>query len=126
MQVVAVMKASDFSLDNSRLPDGSKKVMLIRAIELSLSVLPLRVTLRLLHLSPSRYHSWKNEDECGLDDVSSCPRKSPQQLTLSEVKTIQEMPTSEDYRHVPTSRLAILAQRLGKIFASPSTWSRLV
>ena len=60
--VVAVMKASDFSLDNSRLPDGSKKAMLIRAIELSLSVLPLRVTLRLLHLSPSRYHSWKNED----------------------------------------------------------------
>jgi transposase InsO family protein len=36
------------------------------------------------------------------------------------------MVTSDDYRHVPTSRLAILAQRLGKIFASPSTWSRLV
>ena len=124
--VVAVMKASDSSLDNSRLPDGSNKAMLLRAIELSLSVLPLRVTLRLLHLSPSRYHSWKNEDECGLDDVSSCPRRSPQQLTPSEVKTIQEMATSEDYRHVPTSRLAILAQRLGKIFASPSTWSRLV
>ena len=124
--VVVVMKASGFSLDNSRLPDGSNKAMLLRAIELSLSVLPLRVVLRLLRLSPSRYHSWKNEDECGLDDVSSCPRKSPQQLTRSEIKTIQEMATSEDYRHVPTSRLAILAQRLGKIFASPSTWSRLV
>jgi len=36
------------------------------------------------------------------------------------------MVTSEDYRHVPTSRLAILAQRLGKVFASPSTWFRLV
>ena len=124
--VVVVMKASDFSLDNSRLPDGSSKEMLLRAIELSRSVLPLRVALRLLRLSPSRYHSWKTEDECGLDDVSSCPRKSPQQLTPSEVKTIQEMVTSDDYRHVPTSRLAILAQRLGKIFASPSTWSRLV
>ena len=124
--VVVVMKASGFSLDNSRLPDGSNKAMLLRAIELSLSVLPLRVVLRLLRLSPSRYHSWKNEDECGLDDVSSCPRKSPQQLTRSEIKTIQEMATSEDYRHVPTSRLAIFAQRLGKVFASPSTWSRLV
>ena len=40
--------------------------------------------------------------------------------------TIQEMVTSEDYRHVPTSRLAILAQRLGKVFASPATWFRLV
>ncbi len=124
--VVVVMKASAFSLDNSRLPDGSSKEMLLRAIELSRSVLPLRVALRLLRLSPSRYHSWKNEQECGLDDVSSCPRRSPQQLTPSEIKTIQEMVTSDDYRHVPTSRLAILAQRLGKIFASPSTWSRLV
>jgi len=123
---VVAMKASGFSLDSSRLPDGSNKAMLLRAIERSHAVLPLRVALRLLRLSPSRYHSWKNEDECGLDDVSSCPRRSPQQLTPSEVKTIQEMATSEDYRHVPTSRLAILAQRLGKIFVSPSTWSRLV
>ncbi len=119
---VAVMKASGFSLDNSRLPEGSKKTRLLRAIELSRSVLPLRVSLRLLRLSPSRYHSWKKEDECGLDDVSSCPRRSPQQLTRSEFKIIREMATSENYRHVPTSRLAILAQRLGKIFASPSTW----
>jgi transposase InsO family protein len=36
------------------------------------------------------------------------------------------MVTSDDYRHVPTSRLAILAQRLGRVFASPATWSRLV
>jgi len=34
--------------------------------------------------------------------------------------------TSPDYRHVPTGTLAILAQRLGKIWASPSTWYRLV
>ena len=36
------------------------------------------------------------------------------------------MVTSTDYRHVPISRLAILAQRLGKVFASTSTWYRLV
>jgi transposase InsO family protein len=124
--LVALMKVSDFSLENSRLPEGAQKARLLRAIDLSLSVLPLRVAIRLLRLSPSRYHSWKNEEECGLDDVSSCPRRSPQQLTRSEVKTIQDMVTSEDYRHVPTSRLAILAQRLGKVFASPATWFRLV
>jgi hypothetical protein len=56
---VVVIKTSGFSLDNSRLPDGSNKAMLLRAIELSLAVLPLRVVLRLLRLSPSRYHSWK-------------------------------------------------------------------
>jgi hypothetical protein len=31
-----------------------------------------------------------------------------------------------DYRHVPTSRLAVLAQRIGAVFASPTTWLRLV
>jgi putative transposase len=36
------------------------------------------------------------------------------------------MVTSDDYRHVPTGTLARLAERLGKVFASPSTWYRLV
>ncbi|HEX2462044.1 MAG TPA: DDE-type integrase/transposase/recombinase [Vicinamibacterales bacterium] len=36
------------------------------------------------------------------------------------------MVTSPDYRHVPTGTLAVLAQRLGKVWASPSTWYRLV
>ena len=35
------------------------------------------------------------------------------------------MVTSEKYRHVPTGTLARLAERLGKVFASPSTWYRL-
>jgi putative transposase len=29
-------------------------------------------------------------------------------------------------RHVPTGTLAVLAQRLGKVWASPSTWYHLV
>jgi putative transposase len=36
------------------------------------------------------------------------------------------MVTSDEYRHVPTGTLARLAERLGKVFASPSTWYRLV
>jgi transposase InsO family protein len=36
------------------------------------------------------------------------------------------MVTSDKYRHVPTGTLARLAQRLGKVFASPTTWYRLV
>ena len=36
------------------------------------------------------------------------------------------MVTSSDYRHVPTGTLAVLAQRLGRVFAAPSTWYRLV
>jgi putative transposase len=36
------------------------------------------------------------------------------------------MVTSPEYRHVPTGTLAVLAQRLGTVCASPSTWYRLV
>src|SRR6516162_8963111 len=36
------------------------------------------------------------------------------------------MVTAPQYRHVPTGTLAILAQRLGTVWASPSTWYRLV
>jgi len=34
--------------------------------------------------------------------------------------------TSPDLRHVPTGRLAVLAQRMGAVLASASTWHRLV
>ena len=36
------------------------------------------------------------------------------------------MVTAPEYRHAPTGTLAVLAQRLGKVWASPSTWYRLV
>jgi transposase InsO family protein len=72
-----------------------------------------------------RFHAWNNE-ACGLDDLLSCPKSSPQQLTSAEVNTIREMVTSEEYRHVPTGTLARLAERLGKVVASASTWYRLV
>ncbi|MCH8044069.1 MAG: hypothetical protein IID44_10180 [Planctomycetes bacterium] len=120
--LAVLLKVSGFSLSSTRLPDGTAKATLLRAIEKSRCVLSLRAVLRLLRLSHSRYHAWKREQECGLDDMPSCPRSSPQQLTSAEVETIKEMVTSEEYRHVPTGTLALLAQRLGKVFASPTTW----
>jgi transposase InsO family protein len=124
--LAVLLKVSGFSLSGTRLPDGTAKVTLLRAIEKSRCVLSLRAVLRPLRLSHSRYHAWKREQECGLDDMLSCPRSSPQQLTSAEVETIKEMVTSEAYRHMPTGTLALLAQRLGKVFASPTTWYRLV
>jgi len=36
------------------------------------------------------------------------------------------MVTALEYRHVPTGTLAVLAQRIGTVWASPSTWYHLV
>jgi hypothetical protein len=45
---------------------------------------------------------------------------------LTRSPAIQDMVTAPEYRHVPTGTLAVLAQRLGKVWASPSTWYHLV
>ena len=47
-------------------------------------------------------------------------------LSAEEVSTIGDMATSKDYRHLPISRLALLAQRLGKVYASATTWAKLI
>jgi putative transposase len=78
-------------------------------------------------LTPARLRVWRSAArECELQDQSSCPHDLPQGLTLEERHAIRDMVTSPDYRHVPTGRLALLAQRLGRVFASASTWHRLV
>jgi putative transposase len=119
--LLVVFKISGYSLSQARLPDGGNKRSLLRAIKRSRSALRLRSVLRVVRLSPSRYHAWNREEQCALDDGSSCPRSSPQQLTATEVGVIQELVTSDDYRHVPTGTLSRLAQRIGKVYASAST-----
>jgi putative transposase len=123
---VVLWKISGFSLTSARIPDRATKRRLLQAIDRSHALLSFRVVLSVMRLSPSRYHAWKREQECGLDDISSCPRSTPQQLTPTECATIKDMVTADAYRHVPTGTLARLAQRLGKVFASATTWYRLV
>jgi len=124
--LLTLLRISGFSLENTRLPEGDRKERLLCAIDRACSAISLRSALRILALSHTRYHAWKREGECGLDDVPSCPRLSPQQLTAAEIAALKEMVTSDEYRHVPTGTLALLAQRLGKVCASPTTWYRLV
>jgi hypothetical protein len=79
--VVIVVKVSGISFARIRLPEGTAKLQLLRAIERSRAHLPLRTVLRLIDLSHARYHDWIRNDWCGLDDRPSCPRSPPQQPT---------------------------------------------
>jgi putative transposase len=124
---LALLRASGFRLSGERLPDGHAKLRILRAVERARECMPLRAVLRFLGLSPSRFQTWsRRQTACALDDRSSCPRSSPHRLTRAEIQAIGDMVTSPDYRHVPTGTLAVLAQRLGTVAASPSTWYRLV
>jgi hypothetical protein len=124
---LALLHTSGFRLSSARLPEGEAKLQILRAVNLAGECLPLRAVLRCLHLSPSRFQAWcRRQTACALDDRSSCPRIAPHQLTRAEVTAIRDMVTAPEYRHVPTSTLAVLAQQLNIVSASPSTWYRLV
>ena len=126
--LLVLVRIAGARLSGERLPEGEDKDKVIRAIERAVRVLPLRSVLRILGLGSSRYHAWTRSRTkgCPLDDRSSCPKTHPAQLLPEDLRTMRDLATSADYRHVPTGTLAILAQRLGKVFASPSTWLRHV
>lgn len=125
--VVALLHVLRPDLTRLRIPRAEDKSRLLRAIDRSRRVLGLARSLRIAGLSPSRLAAWRRaERSCELDDASSCPRSSPQRLTGHEVAAVRAMVTSPEFRHVPTGRLAVLAQRLGRVAASPTTWCRLV
>jgi len=125
--LVVLLKLSGFRLDEQRLPDGAGKAKVLRAVDRCKGALSLESTLRLARLSPARYHAWKRaEERCELDDRSSCPRSHPTQLTPTEVSTIKEMVTATGYRHMPLRTLSLYAQRAGYVFASATTWAKLV
>jgi transposase InsO family protein len=121
--LTTMLRVSKVRFDFERIPDGNDKRALIRAIEHSRKTMPLLAALRITGLSPSRYHGWyRAEAGCDLDDRSSCPRIVPTRLTLSEVGAMREMVESSEHRHMSLRALALYAQRIGKVFASPSTW----
>jgi transposase InsO family protein len=125
--LLAVLRVFGIDLARRRVPEGEGKLRLLRAVERAREILPLRRILRAASLSPSRYHAWRRAaPACQLDDRASCPKSSPHRLTAEEIRRVREMVTSPDHRHVPTGTLARLAQRAGRVFASPSTWYRLV
>ncbi len=125
--LIAMLRVSKVQLDYERLPEGDAKRILLRAIERAGKVLPLNAALRIVRLSSSRYYSWcRSEAGCDLDDQSSCPRVVPSRLTRGKIENMQEMVEDADHRHMSLRALALHAQRIGKVLASPSTWYRLV
>lgn len=125
--LLALVRIAGFKLDGIVLAEGAARTALLRAVERARGVLPLRAVLRVLGMSPSRFHAWKRAgDDCCPSNMTSCPMRAPNQLTWEEISSIRDLATSPEYRHVPTSRLAVLAQRLGKVVASASTWAKLI
>jgi putative transposase len=123
----AVVRLFGFRLDSQRVPSGETKSSILAAVERAKKRIPVTVALRVLGLSASRYHTWRQLGRaCSLEDRSSCPRTVPGQLTRQEIAIVHDMATALSYRHMPIRALALHAQRIGRVFAAPATWARLI
>ena len=125
--LVALIRVSKSRLDFERIPDANSKRVILRAIDRSKKAMPMTASLRLAGISASRYHSWcRAQEGCDLVDQPSCPRVMPSRLTSDEVAIIETMVRRRDYRFMSVRALALYAQRVGMVFASPTTWYRLI
>jgi putative transposase len=125
--LLALLRVSGFRVDGERLPEGVAKATVLRAITSAKPALPVAMILRIVGLPAARYHRWRNAAEvCGLDDRSSCPRSTPSQLTANEIASIKDIVLDPRLRHMPLRTLSLYSQRVGRVFASVTTWARLV
>ena len=120
-----MVRGGKFSAE--RLADEQGKASLLKAIASATRVIALTTALRIVGISAARYQAWlRKQKGCGLADHSSCPRSFPTRLTFDEVAAMRDFVESEDYRHIAIQNLVLLAQRLGKVFASASTWYKMI
>ena len=125
--LVRLAKLRGGKLAGDRVPDGATKFAVLRAIASTTGLLSLGTALKIVGMSSARYHTWRRKEEgCGLDDQPSCPKFFPHQLTREEVSTMRDFVKAETYRHIAVQNLALYAQRLGKVFASASTWYKMI
>ena len=125
--LTTVLRVLGVSLEHLRVPTALAKKKLLRAIRAAKTAMTLPQIAKAIGISPARYYAWVEADAgCALPDTPSCPRTKPTQLTFEEVHTMREMVTSKSYRHMSVRALALHAQRLGRVFAHPGTWCRLI
>ncbi len=125
--LVRLLNLRGGNLDGDRVPDGASKSAVLRAITSTTGLLSLSTALQIIGISSARYHAWRRREEgCGLDDQPSFPKSFPSQLTRAEVSTTRDFVESETYRHIAGQNLALYAQHLGKLFASASTWYKII
>ena len=125
--LMRLLKLRGGKLTADRVPDGTSKSAILHAVASGSKLLALDTVLRIVGLSSARYHAWMRKEEgCGLDDQTSCPKTFPSQLTREEISTMRDFVESETDRHIAVQNLALYAQRLGKLFASASTWYKMI
>ena len=116
-----------FQIQYKRLPSAAAKTEILDALAEAVRVIPMLSCLKVIGLSLQRYRHWlKRQVRCHLEDQPSCPRITPTRLSVLEVLSIKRLYESRELAHLSTLSLSWLAKKTGEVFASPSTWSRVI
>ena len=116
-----------FQIQYKRLPKPESKKSILNVVAEATKNLSLKTCLDIIGLSSARYFSWvKRSIKCSLEDQPSCPRSSVQRHTAFEINTIKSMYLDKRYLHYSISSLALKAKAIKEVFASSSTWSRVI
>lgn len=125
--LVTLVRVTGATLTGERVPGEHAKRRILHAIERAEPAIGRTATLRVIGLKPARLREWNERSlACALADAPPCPRSVPNRLSRDERGTIRDLVESTEYRHLSLRCLSLLAQRLGKVFASYGTWCRLV
>jgi hypothetical protein len=110
-----------------RLPRADDKSMLLAAVKKAAELTGLKVALHGIGLSVARFSAWvRHARGCDLQDHDSCPKSSPNKLTPHERGVLRRNASDRRLAHVSTTALSWLARRRGEVFASVTTWCKLV
>ncbi|MFK7991242.1 MAG: DDE-type integrase/transposase/recombinase [Sandaracinaceae bacterium] len=125
--LVTLIRVSGAKLAGVRVPSASGKRRTLHAVARAEAAIGRSAALRIVGLTPARAGAWsRRERACALDDAPPCPRTVPGRLTRDERGAIRDLVEAEEYKHLSLRSLARLGKRIGKVFASYETWSRLV
>jgi len=125
--LLVLIRVRGARLTDDRMPVGKDKQRIIAAVKRAAKTVPRRMALRAVGLTESRFRRWQHREAlCVLDDQTTCPKSHPSRLTVDELKTMHELVESHELRHMSIRALATHAKRLGKLFASDTTWFRTI
>ena len=125
--VIFTFRIFGLQIQYQRLPKPNLKADILERIKRACNFMPLSECLEAIGMSFARYNNWlKRQVRCLLTDQVSCPSLSPTKLTSCETAAIRDYVISKDLAHYSIPSLAWLAKRQQVVFASLSSWYRVI
>ena len=114
MLLAEVTDIFDFSIEWQRLPDGDDKQKVLDVIAVASESADLTECLEVIKLSNSRLRNWiKRAVNCDLEDHSSCPKLSPNKITVEESGAMKLWVTGKEFAHFPIQLLLTMRRNSG-------------